>query len=177
MSKKYQMKFFLPAILALSLACASCVKVDYADVLVTAVVDGDTLEIFGGERVRLIGIDAPEMYESDKLHRDAQQSGEDIKTIMARGRESYQFTKKLTEGKKISLEFDAEKRDKYGRLLAYVFIPGAKDNLSEPLFLNAEIVKQGYAQPLSIPPNLRYADLFQKLYQQAGDNQRGLHSW
>lgn len=164
------MKSLVLAVAILSLACTSCAKVDYAKVLVVEVIDGDTLEIFGGERVRLIGIDTPEMYESDKLIRDCQRTGEDITTIMAMGKEAYKFTRSLVEDKTVRLEFDAERKDDYGRLLAYVFI------LRDPeLFLNAEIVKQGYAQPLTIPPNVQHAALFQKLYQEAGKNKRGLH--
>ena len=68
------------------------------------------------------------------------------------------------------LEFDVEKRDKYGRLLAYVFISNGQ------LFLNAEIIKQGYAEVMIIPPNLKYADYFQGLYQEARENKRGLWS-
>lgn len=151
-----------------SLFLTSCTQADYTGILVTKVFDGDTLQIANGEKVRLLGIDTPEMYESDKLFRDAQQTGEDIETIMARGRESYKFTKKLVEGKRVSLEFDLEKRDKYERLLAHVFIADTQ------LFLNAEILKQGYAKVMVIPPNLKYADYFQGLYQEARENKRGL---
>jgi micrococcal nuclease len=162
------MRSLLLVIIIFSLACTSCAKTDYADVLVTKVFDGDTLRLADGEKVRLIGIDAPEMYESDKLYRDIQSTGQDMQTIMALGRESYQFTKQLVEGKRVRLEFDIEKRDKYGRLLAYVFIP------ANELFLNAEIIKQGYAEPMTISPNIKYADYFQGLYQQARENKRGL---
>ena len=162
------MKSLRWVIIILSLACTSCAKTDYANVLVTRVFDGDTIQLADGEKVRLLGIDTPEMYESDKLFRDAQRTGEDIETIMARGRESYKFTKKLVEGKRVRLEFDVEKRDKYERLLAHVFIADTQ------LFLNAEILKQGYAEVMVIPPNLKYADYFQELYQEARKNKRGL---
>lgn len=162
------MKLLLPTILiCLSLTLTSCAQTNYNNILVTKVVDGDTLRLANGELVRLIGIDAPEMYESDKLHRDAQRTGKDINTITAMGREAYKFVRKLVEGKHTQLEFDLEKRDKYGRLLAYIYLP-------DGTFVNAEIVKQGYASPMSIPPNLRYADLFQRLYQQAQEKRIGL---
>ena len=164
------MKSLRWVIIILSLACTSCAKTDYANVLVTRVFDGDTIQLADGEKVRLLGIDTPEMYESDKLFRDAQRTGEDIETIVARGRESYKFTKELVEGKGVKLEFDLEKRDKYGRLLAHVFIP------MDEVFLNAEILKQGYAEVMVIPPNLKYADYFQGLYQEARENKRGLWS-
>jgi len=141
---------------------------NYADIKVSRVVDGDTLKLESGERVRLIGIDTPEMHESEKLHRDSQRSGQDVTSIQKLGRQAYEFTRKLVEGKRVSLEFDAEKYDKYGRLLAYVYINNNK------IFVNAEIVKEGYASLMTIPPNVKYADLFRKLYKEARENRRGL---
>jgi micrococcal nuclease len=140
---------------------------NYSDIMVKRVVDGDTIVLENAERVRLIGIDTPEMHESDKLYRDSQRTRQDIKTIKALGRRAYEFTKNLVEGKRVSLEFDVEKHDKYGRILAYVY-------LKDGTFVNAEIVKQGYASLMTIPPNVKYADLFLKLYQEARENRRGL---
>ncbi|MFC1699620.1 thermonuclease family protein [Candidatus Omnitrophota bacterium] len=162
------MKLLFPVLLILSvLAVSSCAEIDYNNILVTQVVDGDTLKLANAQMVRLIGIDTPEMYESEKLYRDARRTGQDIGAIMAGGRESYQFTKQLVEHKKVSLEFDIEQTDKYGRLLAYVY-------LIDGTFINAEIIKQGYAKLMSIPPNTKYADFFYELYQQARANKRGL---
>lgn len=141
---------------------------NYTDILVRRVIDGDTIELESGERVRLIGIDTPEVHESNKLHKDSQRTGEDISTIQALGRRSWEFTKKLVEGKRVNLEFDVEKYDKYNRLLAYVYLK--KDGT----FVNAEIIKQGYASLMTFPPNVKYADLFVKLYQEARNNKRGL---
>jgi len=140
---------------------------DYSDILVKRAVDGDTLLLDNGERVRLIGIDTPEMHESSKLYRDSKKANQDIETIKELGRQSYQFTKSLVEGKRVKLEFDVERQDKYKRLLAYVY-------LKDGTFVNAEIVKQGYASLMTIPPNVKYADLFVKLSQEARENQRGL---
>lgn len=144
-------------------------KYDYSDILVKRVVDGDTLLLENGERVRLIGIDTPEMHESNKLYRDSQRSGQDIRTIQQLGRKSYEFTKNLAEGKPVRLEFDVEKLDRYDRLLAYVY-------LKDGTFVNAEIVKQGFASVATFPPNIKYVDLFLKLQQEARENQRGLWS-
>ncbi len=141
---------------------------NYADILVSRVIDGDTLKLESGERVRLIGIDTPEMHESNKLYKDSQRSGEDVSTIQKLGRRAYEFTKNLVEGKRVSLEFDAEKYDKYNRLLAYVYLKDGKT------FVNAEIVKEGYASLMTIPPNVKYANLFSKLYQEARADRRGL---
>ncbi|MGD0336701.1 MAG: thermonuclease family protein [Candidatus Omnitrophota bacterium] len=141
---------------------------NYSDVLVERAVDGDTLKLAGGERVRLIGIDTPEMHESSKLYRDARRSSLDVETIKRLGRRAYEFTRGFVEGKRVRLEFDVEKRDKYDRLLAYVYL---KEDGS---FLNARIVEEGFASLMTIPPNVKYADLFLRLYQEARRNQRGL---
>jgi len=139
----------------------------YRDILVRRVVDGDTLLLENNQRVRLIGIDTPEMHDSDKLVRDARRSGEEAETIKRLGRQAYEFTRNLAEGKRVRLEFDAERFDKYKRLLAYAY-------LSDGTFLNAEIIGQGYASPMTYPPNVRHADLFLKLYRQAREERRGL---
>lgn len=140
---------------------------NYSDIAVKRAVDGDTLELENGERIRLIGIDTPEVHDSNKLYRDSQRSGEDLKTIKELGRRSWNFTRDLVEAKRVTLEFDVEKYDKYKRLLAYVY-------LKDGTFVNAEIVRQGYASLLTIPPNVKYADLFLKLYKEARENKRGL---
>jgi len=140
---------------------------NYTDVYVKRVIDGDTIQIETGERVRLIGIDTPEMHESDKLYRDSQRAAQDIETIKALGRRAYEFTKQLVEGRRVSLELDVEKHDKYGRLLAYVY-------LKDGTFVNAKIIEQGYASLMTIPPNVKYAQFFLKLYQEARLNKRGL---
>lgn len=140
---------------------------DYNNILVVRAVDGDTLQLASGERLRLIGIDTPEMHESDKLYRDSQRSRQDIQAIKDLGRRAYEFTKKLVEGKRVSLEFDAEKYDRYGRLLAYVY-------LKDGTFVNAKIIEEGYASLMTIPPNVKYAETFLNLYQEARRSRRGL---
>ena len=143
-------------------------KHDYENILVAKVVDGDTLKLETGERVRLIGIDTPEMHDSEKLYRDSRKSGTNIEDIKALGRKAYAFTRNLVENKRVRLEFDVEKYDKYKRLLAYVYL---KDDNA---FVNAKIVEEGFASLLTIPPNVKYADLFLELYQGARENKRGL---
>ncbi|MDD5668637.1 MAG: thermonuclease family protein [Candidatus Omnitrophica bacterium] len=140
---------------------------DYANILVTRVVDGDTLKLENGERVRLIGIDTPEIHESEKLYRDSRKTNQDVKTIKAMGKKAAAFTGSLVENKRISLDFDVENRDKYGRLLAYVYLP-------DGTFVNAEIIQQGFASLMTIPPNVKHVELFKKLYQEARENKRGL---
>lgn len=140
---------------------------DYNNILVRRVIDGDTLQLESGERVRLIGIDTPEIHESRKLHQDSRRSNKDIKAIREMGQRAFVFTKGLVEGKRVSLEFDTEKHDRYERLLAYVY-------LKDGTFVNAEILKQGYASLMTVPPNVKYVDLFLNLSRQARENKRGL---
>lgn len=134
---------------------------------VVKVVDGDTLKLSSGEKVRLIGIDTPEAYYGDKLVRDSKRSGKDVKTIMALGRKASAFTKDLCLNKRVRLEYDAEKRDRYGRSLAYVF-------LEDGTFINAKIIEEGYAQIMTIPPNVKYAGQFQALERIARKEMKGL---
>ncbi|MGD9014808.1 MAG: thermonuclease family protein [Candidatus Omnitrophota bacterium] len=158
-------------VLVIFAVCGGCrteqARYNYNHILVRKVVDGDTLVLASGERVRLIGIDTPEMHVSDKLYRQAQQSKTDIQTIMSLGNQAYKFTRDLVEGKRVRLEFDVERFDKYGRWLAYVY-------LQDGTFVNAKIIQEGYASLLTIPPNVKYAALFRELYKQARENERGL---
>lgn len=140
---------------------------DYGSITVKRVIDGDTLLLENGQRVRLIGIDTPEIHESKKLYRDSKKNDQDIAEIKALGQKSYEFTKNLVEGKKVRLEFDVERKDRYSRLLAYVYLQDGR-------FVNAEIVGQGYASLLTIPPNVKFADMFLQLYRQARANRLGL---
>lgn len=137
------------------------------NVYVKRVVDGDTFVLENGLRVRMIGIDTPELHHSQKLSRDAKRTRQDIEAIQKLGKRAYEFTRNLIEAKQVKLEFDVERRDKYGRLLAYVY-------LSDGTFVNAEIVHQGYASLMTIPPNVKNADLFVKLYKEARQERRGL---
>lgn len=135
--------------------------------VVERVIDGDTLKLAGGKRVRLIGVDTPEKHYSEKLVRDARRSGKDIRTIRELGEKAAQFTGSICEGKKVRLEYDVERRDKYKRHLAYAY-------LEDGTFLNAKIIEEGYGQVMTIPPNVRHASYFLKLQQEARKGKRGL---
>ncbi len=121
--------------------------------LVTWVIAGDTLELSTGEKVRLLGVDTPE-------------SQDPRKPVEALGKEALAFTKQLVEGKQVRLEFGVQRRDKDQRLLAYVFIGD--------VMLNAELVRQGYAQVSTFAPNVKYQGLFVKLQREAREAGRGL---
>jgi len=123
---------------------------------VSRVVDGDTIEVeIGGaeDDVRLIGVDTPESVKP----------GEPVQCF---GLEASEFTKDLLEGEDVRLEFDRERRDVYDRLLAYVYL--------RDLFVNAELVSEGYARTLEIEPNTAHAEQLARLEQQAGAAGRGL---
>lgn len=142
----------------------------YEDIAVVHIYDGDTIRLANGEKVRFVGVDTPESSENRKLFRDAARSGRDIQQILSMGRRAAEYTKALLGGRRVRLEFDIERRDKYGRLLAYVY------RADDGLFVNEALVKNGYAYPMTIPPNIRYADDFRKLFREAQKAKRGLWS-
>lgn len=152
----------------------SCAMPHKPDGLVPAsvvrVVDGDTIVVRLGDgwstRVRLIGIDTPEVHPSDKLRRDAQRTGKDAAAIQALGAKASEFTKKHLAGQHIQLERDATALDRYGRALAYVW-------LGDELY-NLVIVREGYAGLLTIPPNVRYAEALAACHRTARESRRGL---
>jgi len=122
------------------------------EVKVTRVLDGDTIVLENGEHVRLIGVDTTE-----KSH--------PLKPVEFFSEQATQFTKKLVEGKKVRLEYDREKRGKYGRLLAYVYLP-------DSTFVNAEIIRQGFGFAYTKYP-FKYKELFISLEKEAKRNNRG----
>ncbi|MFC1670590.1 thermonuclease family protein [Spirochaetota bacterium] len=140
-------------------------------VKVTGIVDGDTITVYykgKKEKVRLTGIDTPESRYNYKTKRDSERSGQDIKTITRMGKRATRFVKSiLRKGDTVKLEFDVELRDRYGRLLAYVY-------LADGRMLNEVIVKSGYASVMTYPPNVKYADRFVKAYRYARKNKLGL---
>ncbi len=99
--------------------------------------DGDTIVLDNGLKVRYLGINAPEIAHHNR-------PGEPF------GQEALKYNIKLVKGKRVRLETDIEKYDRYGRLLAYVF-------LKDGTFVNLEMVKAGYAYVLFLNPCLRYA--------------------
>lgn len=127
--------------------------------LVTRVIDGDTFRVDDGSDrglvIRLIGVDAPESRNTGK------------KLKAPGGEESKRFLGKLIGGKMVRLEYDVSPTDRYGRTLAYVF-------LRNGAFVNAEMVKNGYATIMTVPPDVKYQDLFLKLERRARQRKAGL---
>jgi micrococcal nuclease len=165
---KKTLKVFSALLILLALAFPLQAK---ETVTVLSIVDGDTVRIsYQGrqESIRLIGIDAPESRPNKKAKSDAQRSGEDLKTILAMGKKSTGYVKTLVKpGDTVRIEFDVQSRDKYGRLLGYVYLSNGK-------MLNEEIVKAGYANVMTVPPNVKYQERFLGAYREARENNRGL---
>jgi micrococcal nuclease len=120
---------------------------------VKRVVDGDTLLLLNGERVRLIGVDTPETVDPRR-------------PVQYFGKEASAFTRKLAEGQLVRLEYDWDTIDKYGRTLAYVY-------LADGRMLNSEIIKQGYGHAYTRFP-FKYMEQFRRYERTARDQGLGL---
>ena len=119
---------------------------------VERVSDGDTLWLTRIGKVRLIGIDTPEVYGEVECY----------------GREASAFAKRLLPpGRRVGYELGTEERDRYGRALVYVWLDDGR-------FLNRLLVERGYATPLTIPPNVEFAELFVRAARRARRARLGL---
>lgn len=118
--------------------------------LVTRVIDGDTIVLESGERVRYIGIDAPEISRGEQCF----------------SQESKLKNKELVEGKQVRLEKDVSERDRYKRLLRYIYI--------DDIFVNDYLVRQGYAKAYTYPPDVKYSSQFVEAEKEAREGSRGL---
>lgn len=126
--------------------------------VVVRIVDGDTIHVRLGERlerVRYIGVNTPEVHHPSK----GEQPG---------GREAAVVNRELVNGRRVRLELDAQPRDRHGRLLAYVWV--------DETMVNAELVRRGFAQVMTVPPNVRHQTLFLRLQREARAAGRGLWS-
>lgn len=122
-------------------------------VLVTRVIDGDTVEIAGGERIRYLGIDTPETVDPRR-------------PVGCFGHEASAKNRELVEGKYVRLEKDITERDKYGRLLRYVY--------TQDRFVNLELVRGGYAVIYTFPPDVKYQEALLAAQQEAREAKKGL---
>jgi micrococcal nuclease len=119
-------------------------------------VDGDALWVRGEVRVRLIGVDTPETKHPQRA-------------VECFGKEASTFLGKLIPiGTEVRLVYDVERLDRYGRTLAYLY------RLRDGLFVNAELLREGYAQAYTVPPNVAHADEFIALQMRARESRRGL---
>ena len=143
----------VPLLLFLTASLASAGSIEGT---VVRVVDGDTIYVRLGDRVekiRYIGVNSPEIHHP-------------IKGEEPGGREAAEVNRRLVDGHHVRLELDVRARDRYGRLLAYVWVGNT--------MVNAELLRLGYAQVMTVPPNVRHQDLFIKLQREARDSHRGL---
>ena len=134
---------FLSVLLLLPLAC----RQSSDTVMVVKVIDGDTIVIEGGYHVRYIGVDSP---ETDELYYS----------------EAKQMNADLIAGKKVRLESDITDKDKYGRLLRYVYVGDT--------FINAEMVRQGCAWSIAYPPDVKYQVYLEAMEKEARQLKRGV---
>ena len=126
------------------------------DGVVVRVVDGDTIHVRLADRiekVRYIGVNAPELSHPQK--------GTD-----GAGREAARVNRQLVDGRRVRLELDVQERDRHGRLLAYVWIGD--------VMVNEELVRLGYAQVMTVPPNVRHQATLLAREREARRNGRGL---
>ncbi len=146
---------------------------------VVRVVDGDTVELKGLGPVRLIGIDTLESGENERAHLQARERGVGVEEILRLGQRAKAFTQRLLLGKKVYLERDLQERDRYGRVLAYLYLEDPKGDFvygnRRLKQVNLEILKAGFASPLTIPPNVRYVDLYLEASREA--RSKGLGLW
>lgn len=129
--------------------------------VVARVVDGDTIELKGGTKVRLVGVNTPESTTRTEEY----------------GKEASDYTKKQLTGKTVYLEKDVSDTDQYGRKLRILWLT-PPSNLSESeirtKMYNAKLVIEGYAEPSTYPPDVKYADYFRKYAVEARNAKKGL---
>ena len=122
--------------------------------VVKRVVDGDTIELESGEKVRYIGVNTPESVKVNS-------------PVECFGKEASAHNKSMVEGKTVRLEKDVSDKDRYGRLLRFVY-------LSDGTFVNEALVRDGYARVSTFPPDVTRAEDFKLAERDARDNKRGL---
>ena len=157
---KQYTRFLLPLLFLFALVQALAQAQQKPQFLpVSKVVDGDTFWLINArgqeEKIRLIGVNTPEVRNTGRTK------------IEYFGKESSDFAKRILIGKKVRLEYDIQRQDRYRRTLPYVY-------LEDGTFFNALLVKEGYAQVATYSPNVKYETLFLKLQQNARAKHKGL---
>jgi len=131
-------------------------KNSLAEVHINEIIDGDTYKTSSGETIRVLGVDCPEIDGEKKKG----------KYFAFKAKE---FAENKILDKKVKLEFDSEKKDKYGRLLAYIY-------LGDKGMFNLHLLQEGYANLMIISPNRRYEEKFKKAVKNARSNKNGVWS-
>ena len=159
----------LPWLFALALALTPEGRLQ-GPVAVLRVVDGDTVELQGLGPVRLIGVDAPESTYNRRT------SGPEEVRL---GLETKAFLARLLQGKKVWVELDVQERDRYRRVLAYLYLEDPRGDWiyggRRFLQVNLELVRAGWAEPYTVPPNVRYAALYLEASREA--RRKGVGMW
>lgn len=165
------------AFFLLLVGCRATVAADQkgTEEIVANVVDGDTIRIRRpgrrSELVRLIGLDAPEKRLNARAEGSARRNHVDVRKILFLGEKASNYLRdRLPKGSVIMLEYDVEHRDRYGRLLAYVYLP-------DKTCLNKAILAAGYAHLLTVPPNIRHSEMFRAAYREAREAGAGLWAY
>lgn len=132
---------------------------------VSRVVDGDTIVLSDGSKVRLIGVNTPESTTRTEVY----------------GKEASNYTKSILDGKQIWLQRDVSETDRYGRLLRIVWLDVPTNDTDEneirTKMFNAHLVLEGYAEPSTYPPDVKYSDFFVKFAREARENNTGLWAY
>jgi len=142
-------------------------------VKIAYVIDGDTYKVwYQGKKqsVRLIGIDTPESKRNNRAELQSRQFGKDIEEIIELGKQTKKYAMNFIKaGQTIYLEFDVRQTDRYGRLLAYVWLDKEKTRM-----INEILIQDGYAVVYTVPPDVKYAERLLQAQKQARENKRGL---
>ena len=131
---------------------------DYSHIKVIDVIDGDTIKLANGKLLRYIGLDTPELR--------IKKGGKFIYSPQPFSKEATEFNQKLVANKFITVEFDVERVDRYGRLLGYCFV--------DDTFVNARLIEEGFATLYTWPPNIKYVDLLVNSQKKARQEKKGL---
>ena len=121
--------------------------------VVKRVIDGDTIELNDGRKVRYIGVNTPELHHPTK-------------GVQCFGKEAMEKNKELVEGKEIKMKKDVSETDRYKRLLRYIWVGD--------IFVNEYLAREGYAFQATFPPDVAYVNLFKKAAEEARLNNKGL---
>jgi micrococcal nuclease len=153
-ARNIRLFFILPFLLIGCLQSASFTR----EYRVRHVIDGDTIELDNGSTVRYIGIDTPEVRK--------RQGNSWVYAPEPYAEKAKDYNRMLVEGKPVRLQFDVQKKDKYGRLLAYCYV--------DDVFVNAKMLEEGFAFLYTISPNVKYVDLLVDKQKSARQNNRGI---
>jgi|GEM_PF-1297875 len=127
---------------------------------VTSAVDGDTIYLSTGEKVRYIGVDTPETKHPTKK-------------VECFGQEAFEENKRLIQNKTVRLEKDVSDKDRYGRLLRYVYVVSESTD-KEDIFVNDYLARKGYASAATFPPDVKFSEQFRLAEREAREHQKGL---